>query len=51
MDIDVVGCQAALYEWAESFDSKDWDRLSKCLAPSLYVIAHLASIFQDISLY
>ncbi|KAF2847110.1 putative scytalone dehydratase [Plenodomus tracheiphilus IPT5] len=34
---DVLECQAAAFEWAESFDSKAWDRLSKCLAPTLYV--------------
>ncbi|KAK2604258.1 hypothetical protein N8I77_007202 [Diaporthe amygdali] len=34
---DAVGCQAVLLEWAESFDTKDWDRLSRALAPSLYV--------------
>jgi Scytalone dehydratase len=34
---DVLGCQAALYEWAESYDTKDWDRLSKCIAPTLRV--------------
>ncbi|KAF2024552.1 putative scytalone dehydratase [Setomelanomma holmii] len=34
---DVLECQAAAFEWAESFDSKDWDRLSACLAPTLYV--------------
>ena len=35
--IDIFGCQAALFEWAESYDSKDWDRLSKCIAPVLRV--------------
>ncbi|KAJ9142408.1 Scytalone dehydratase [Pleurostoma richardsiae] len=34
---DVLGCQTALYEWAESYDTKDWDRLSKCIAPTLYI--------------
>ncbi|KAJ5242275.1 uncharacterized protein N7469_000602 [Penicillium citrinum] len=34
---DVLGCQAALYEWAESYDTKDWDRLSKCIAPTLHI--------------
>ncbi|CRG86684.1 Scytalone dehydratase [Talaromyces islandicus] len=34
---DVLGCQVAVFEWAESFDSKDWDRLLKCLAPTLHV--------------
>jgi scytalone dehydratase len=34
---DVMGCQTAVYEWADSYDSKDWDRLRKCIAPSLKV--------------
>ena len=34
---DILGCQAALFEWAESYDTKDWDRLSKCIAPVLRV--------------
>lgn len=43
-DLDVIDCQAALFEWAESFDSKDWDRLSKCIAPTLYVGLYLPKI-------
>ncbi|KAL9111235.1 MAG: hypothetical protein Q9227_004313 [Pyrenula ochraceoflavens] len=34
---DVLGCQAAMYEWVESYDSKDWDRLRKCIAPTLRI--------------
>lgn len=34
---DILGCQAALFEWAESYDTKDWDRLARCLAPTLRV--------------
>ncbi|KAH7303306.1 putative scytalone dehydratase [Stachybotrys elegans] len=34
---DLLGCQAALYEWAESYDTKDWDRLSRCVAPTLRI--------------
>ncbi|KAI8944913.1 Scytalone dehydratase [Xylaria longipes] len=34
---DVSGCEAALFEWAESYDTKDWERLRKCLAPTLRV--------------
>ncbi|KAK3370053.1 putative scytalone dehydratase [Podospora didyma] len=34
---DVLGCQAAIYEWAESYDTKDWKRLSRCIAPSLRI--------------
>ena len=38
--VDILGCQAALVEWAESYDTKDWDRLSKCIAPVLRVRLH-----------
>ncbi|KAF2751507.1 Scytalone dehydratase [Sporormia fimetaria CBS 119925] len=34
---DVLGCQAACYEWADSYDSKDWERLRKCIAPTLRI--------------
>lgn len=34
---DIAGCQVVLFEWAESYDSKDWDRLVKCVAPTLHV--------------
>ncbi|RAK79031.1 scytalone dehydratase [Aspergillus fijiensis CBS 313.89] len=34
---DVLGCQTALYEWAESYDTKDWDRLAQCIAPTLRI--------------
>ncbi|KAK0735114.1 putative scytalone dehydratase [Lasiosphaeria miniovina] len=34
---DVLGCQAAIFEWAESYDTKDWDRLAKCIAPTLFI--------------
>ncbi|KAF2017709.1 Scytalone dehydratase [Aaosphaeria arxii CBS 175.79] len=34
---DVMGCQSACYEWADSYDSKDWDRLRKCIAPTLKI--------------
>ncbi|KAJ0120534.1 scytalone dehydratase [Diaporthe amygdali] len=34
---DILGCQAALYEWAESYDSKDWDRLQQTCAPVLRI--------------
>lgn len=36
-NLDVLGCQAAIYEWAESYDRKDWDRILKCIAPVLYM--------------
>lgn len=31
------GCMAAVFEWADSYDSKDWVRLSKCIAPTLRI--------------
>lgn len=31
------GCMAAVYEWACSYDTKDWNRLSKCIAPTLRI--------------
>lgn len=37
MLLDVLGCQTALFEWAESYDTKDWDRLAKCVAPTVRV--------------
>lgn len=44
---DVLGCQAAQYEWAESYDTKDWERLSKCIAPTLRVGSLIPSINLD----
>lgn len=34
---EVGACQQALFEWADSFDTKDWDRLRRCIAPTLLV--------------
>ncbi|KAK2594653.1 hypothetical protein QQS21_007629 [Conoideocrella luteorostrata] len=34
---DVAGCQHVLFEWAESYDTKDWDRLAKSIAPTLHI--------------
>ncbi|GIJ81552.1 dehydratase AgnL8 [Aspergillus pseudoviridinutans] len=34
---EVTGCQRALFEWADSYDTKDWDRLKKCIAPTLRI--------------
>ncbi|RYP61706.1 hypothetical protein DL769_007595 [Monosporascus sp. CRB-8-3] len=31
------GIQKALFEWADSYDSKNWDRLRECIAPTLRV--------------
>lgn len=28
---------AAVFEWAESYDSKDWKRLEQCIAPTLRI--------------
>lgn len=35
--IELNGCQAALFEWVESYDTKDFERLRKCIAPTLRV--------------
>ena len=34
---DYLGLNACLVEWADSYDTKDWDRLRKCIAPTLRV--------------
>ncbi|EDU45246.1 Scytalone dehydratase [Pyrenophora tritici-repentis] len=34
---DIIGCQAAAFEWTESYDTKDWTRLAGCVAPTLYL--------------
>ncbi|EKD13942.1 uncharacterized protein L3040_005447 [Drepanopeziza brunnea f. sp. 'multigermtubi'] len=34
---EVMGCMSACFEWADSYDSKDWERLRKCIAPTLRV--------------
>lgn len=34
---EYLGCSEAAFEWADSYDSKDWDRLRKCIAPTLRV--------------
>lgn len=34
---DVTSCQRALFEWADSFDTKDWGRLRECLGPAIRV--------------
>lgn len=38
--IEVMGCMSACFEWADSYDSKDWERLRKCIAPTLRVCSH-----------
>ncbi|RKU44144.1 Scytalone dehydratase [Coniochaeta pulveracea] len=34
---DFLGLTEAAFEWADSYDSKDWDRLRKCIAPTIRV--------------
>ncbi|KAH6676904.1 scytalone dehydratase [Plectosphaerella plurivora] len=34
---DYLGLTAACFEWAESYDSKDWTRLERCIAPELRI--------------
>ncbi|KAM5440303.1 Dehydratase AgnL8 [Microsporum canis] len=34
---EVTGCQRALFEWADSYDTKDWERLKKVAAPTLRI--------------
>ncbi|KAK6837022.1 scytalone dehydratase [Apiospora arundinis] len=34
---DILGCQEALYEWVESYDTKDWKRLSGCIASKVRI--------------
>ncbi|KAF2839357.1 scytalone dehydratase [Patellaria atrata CBS 101060] len=34
---DYCGIMTAVFEWADSYDSKDWDRLRKCIAPTLKI--------------
>ncbi|KAH6651927.1 Scytalone dehydratase [Truncatella angustata] len=34
---DYLGLQKCLVEWADSYDSKNWDRLRKCIAPTLRI--------------
>ncbi|EXJ56424.1 scytalone dehydratase [Cladophialophora yegresii CBS 114405] len=34
---DYQGCLRAYWEWAESYDSKDWERLRKIVAPTVRI--------------
>ncbi|RAL16204.1 Scytalone dehydratase [Aspergillus homomorphus CBS 101889] len=34
---DITSCQRALFEWADSYDTKDWERLRKSVAPTLRI--------------
>ncbi|KAJ5508295.1 Scytalone dehydratase [Penicillium freii] len=42
------GCQLALFEWAESYDSKDWDRLAKCIFMSHSSLRRVAGLDMDL---
>ncbi|AEO57327.1 hypothetical protein MYCTH_102118 [Thermothelomyces thermophilus ATCC 42464] len=34
---EYLGVTEAAFEWADSYDTKDWDRLRKCITPTLRV--------------
>ncbi|KAG7290197.1 Scytalone dehydratase [Staphylotrichum longicolle] len=34
---EYLGVTEAAFEWADSYDSKDWERLRKCIAPTLRI--------------
>jgi scytalone dehydratase len=34
-NLDYLEIRNAAFEWGESYDTKDWDRLRRCLAPSI----------------
>jgi hypothetical protein len=34
---DYLGLMTCLVDWADSYDTKDWNRLRKCIAPTLRV--------------
>ncbi|CAK7266038.1 Scytalone dehydratase [Sporothrix epigloea] len=34
---DYLGLLTAAYEWADSYDAKDWARLRRCIAPTLRI--------------
>lgn len=40
--LDITACETVLFEWAESYDGKDWERLERCIAPSLRVCRPLS---------
>lgn len=33
----MLGCMAACFNWADSYDTKDWKRLETCIAPTLII--------------
>jgi hypothetical protein len=45
---DFLGLNTCLYEWADSYDSKDWDRLRKCIAPTLRVSSLQFSLLKEV---
>ncbi|AEO69635.1 cc2a1082-03fb-4698-821e-19376e543317 [Thermothielavioides terrestris] len=34
---EYLGVTEAAFEWADSYDSKDWERLRRCIAPTLRI--------------
>ena len=34
-DLDYLDLRSLTFEWADSYDTKDWARLRRCLAPSI----------------
>lgn len=34
---DYLGLCDVMYEWSASYDTKNWDRLRKCIAPTVRV--------------
>ncbi|RAK74425.1 Scytalone dehydratase [Aspergillus fijiensis CBS 313.89] len=34
---EITSCQRALFEWADSYDTKDWERLRASVAPTLRI--------------
>ncbi|KAI0115905.1 Scytalone dehydratase-domain-containing protein [Nemania sp. FL0031] len=34
---DLMGLQTCLVDWADSYDTKDWNRLRECIAPTLRI--------------
>ncbi|KAH8928662.1 Scytalone dehydratase [Atractiella rhizophila] len=35
---EFIACTGAMTEWAMSFDTKDWNRLRSCIAPSIRIV-------------
>lgn len=43
---DYLGLTTCLVEWADSYDTKNWDRLRKCIAPTLRVRTNTSLLIQ-----